>query len=128
MGESAFKAEQSETVIFDDIGVRVTNARFIVPSQTFAIAGITSVSFKQIPASTTGGVACLLLGLVCLLVNLFIGAFLIVAAIWLFNREKTKYAVVLRTSGGEVTGYEHTSKDLVQQIIDALNKAIILRA
>ena len=38
-------AEVQETTFFEQGNVKVTNARFIVPSQTYAMSDITSVKF-----------------------------------------------------------------------------------
>lgn len=39
-----------ERIFLKESGVVVSNARFIVPAQTFAMAGITSVTFAKCPS------------------------------------------------------------------------------
>jgi hypothetical protein len=53
------------------------------------------------------------------------GVLLFAAGIWLFTRQKPKFAVVLRTAGGDVTAYESRNRDHIAEIIRALNEAII---
>jgi len=110
----------------------VTNARFIVGAQTFAMRGITSVQGIETPASYGWPALLSLLGLLMAL-GLFSGAIglgvfgvlILAAGIWLFTRQKPTFAVVLRTAGGEVTAYQSKNRDHIAEIIRALNDAII---
>ena len=121
-----------ESTFFRSGNIVVTNARFVVGSQTFAMRGITSVQGVETPVSYIIPVLVGLLGLV-LAVNLFrngsfggiIGILILAAAIWMAVRQKPTFAVVLRTAGGEVTAYKSTNRDFIAQIIKALNEAII---
>ena len=122
-----------ESTFFQSRGIAVTNARFIVGAQTFAVRGITSVQGVETPASYGWPALLTLLGLVIMALSLFggevgvgvFGVLLFAAGIWLFTRQKPKFAVVLRTAGGDVTAYESRNRDHIAEIIRALNEAII---
>jgi hypothetical protein len=121
-----------ETTFFQSGGIAVTNARFIVGAQTFAMRGITSVEGVEQSASYTWPVILALLGFV-MAISLFsgeiglgiFGLLLLAAGIWLITRQKPTFSVVLRTAGGEVTAYQSKSRDHIAEIIHALNQAII---
>ncbi len=75
----------------------MTDARFIVGSQTYAMRGITSVKGIEI----TPGFFARLFG------------------------ETSTFAVVLSTAGGEVRAYESKDSDLIGDVLEALNQAIV---
>ena len=121
-----------ESTFFQSGDIAVTNARFIVGAQTFAMRGITSVQGVETPATYVGPVILALLGLI-MAASLFngsiglgiVGVLILAADICIFIRRKTTFAVVLRTAGGEVTAYQSTNREHIAQIIRALNEAII---
>jgi hypothetical protein len=128
----AFMFTPEELIFFHSENIAVTNARFIVGAQTFAMRGITSVEGVETPVSYSGAAALGLVGLV-MFMNLFnggifigvMGLLIIAAAIWLIKQKKPTYAVVLRTAGGEVTAYQSADRKHIAQIIQALNQAMI---
>ena len=121
-----------ETSYFQSGDITVTNARFIVGAQTFAMRGITSVEGVETPASYIWPIILCFFG-GCTALNVFTGSFgvglfgvlILAAGIWLATRRKPTFAVVLRTAGGEVTAYKSTKREDIAQIIRALNEAII---
>jgi hypothetical protein len=121
-----------ESIFFQSGDITVTNARFIVGAQTFAMRGITSVQGIETPASYTWPIILVLVGLLMALsffggvigVGIF-GLLFLAAGIWLITRRKPTFAVVLRTAGGEVTAYQSKDRDYISQIIRALNDSII---
>lgn len=121
-----------ETTFFQSGDIAVTNARFVVGAQTFAMRGITSVQGVKRSAGYAAPIIMAAFGL-ALVVGFFVGVaglgvfgLLILAAdIWLFTRRRPIFAVVLRTAGGELTAYESKNRDQIASIIDALNQAII---
>jgi hypothetical protein len=58
----------TETIFFQEGEILVTNARFVVGSQTFAMRTITSVKGEMTPANFTGAVLLILIGLLIALV------------------------------------------------------------
>jgi hypothetical protein len=123
----------TETTFLQRGDITVTNARFIVGAQTFAMRGITSVQGVRTPASY--GVSGLVMmigagvaagGFLNSLVGLGITGVLVLAGgIWLATRQKPTFAVVLRTAGGEVTAYQSKDSSYISEIIQALNESIV---
>lgn len=118
----------SEKTFFDYDGVKVTNARFVVDGQTFAMSNITSVSSVE---ETPGRVGPCIVGLLgaamCASKNYGVGLlFIAAAAFWLW-RQKSKFHVVLRTSGGENRALTSKQRNYVEQVVAALNEAIVHR-
>jgi hypothetical protein len=100
-----------ETTFFQGGDITVTNARFIVGAQTFAMRSITSVQGVRTPASYGASGLVMMIGagvaaggfLNSLLGLGIIGVLGLAGGIWLATRQKPTFAVVLRTAGGEVT-------------------------
>ena len=107
---------KEEQVFLNEGGVTVTNARFIVPSQTYAMSGITSVKTYEKTPSRNGPIILIVIGVLMALGGKqeAIGAvvFVLVLAVvwWIF--QKIEYQVRLSTASGEA---------------NALNEAIIHR-
>jgi hypothetical protein len=121
-----------ETTFFQSGDITVTNARFIVGAQTFAMRGVTSVQGVETPASYGGPIFIVIFGLVLALVgfsgSIFIavvGILLIAAGVAIAIRRKATFAVVLRTAGGEITAYQSLDRAYISKIIQALNDSII---
>ena len=119
----------NEKVYFQEGGVTVTKARFIVPDQTYAMSGITSVKAAidqplKGPAILGGvGVLMMFSGDV---VAIIFGFLLIAGAILWFIKRK-KHIVVLSTASGEAKAISSDNSSFIGKIIAALNEAIIDR-
>ena len=118
----------AETVFLNENNVQVTNARFIVTGQTYAMNGVTSVkSVRENPSRTLP----IILGILGLLLTLkgiaFVGILLIGVAIAMFKLKKARHIVVLNTSGGEVKALNSEDVDYIVRIVNALNESIIHR-
>jgi hypothetical protein len=115
---------QEEKVYLDEDGILVTSSRFVVPGETYAMSGITSVkgaSKSTVVASLLIGLFGLYMGTVHIIYGaLFIGA----AALWYFQ---SKHMVVLTTASGASEALSSRDKDKIFRIIDALNDSIIGR-
>lgn len=131
-----------EQQFLDERGVLVTNARFVANGQTFPIAGISSIKSTTIKKKSNLSlyIGMIIFGLSALgsfiqiFFNVVIGLFsLTVSALLLYycyktaKQRKDSYVVMIRTAGGETEAYSHSDKDLVDQVIKALNLAIIAR-
>jgi Family of unknown function (DUF6232) len=55
-----------EKVFFDEVNVRVTNARFIVENKTYAMNGVTSVKSHSIAPNRTLGIVLIVIGVLML--------------------------------------------------------------
>ena len=56
----------NETIFLDQPGVTVTNARFVVNGQTYAMSNVTSVKQGMTPASKVGPIVLLFFGFMSL--------------------------------------------------------------
>ncbi|KAB2902829.1 MAG: hypothetical protein F9K35_03600 [Burkholderiaceae bacterium] len=116
-----------EKTFFEYENVKVTNARFLVDGQTFAMSNITSVASAQDDPSRVGPILVMLFGFAMCASNLVAG--LIVAAIgalWWW-KQKSTYHVMLKTAGGETKALTSNQEDYVRKVIAALNDAIVHR-
>lgn len=116
-----------EKTFFEYDGVKVTNARFVVDHQTFAMSNITSVSTAQEHPSRVWPILFILAGLVTCATALPVGLILIGGgAIWLWV-QKSKYHVMLKTAGGEAKALTSHQKEYIGKVVSALNNAIVHR-
>jgi len=114
-----------EQVFFNHDGVQVTNARFVVDANTYAIRNITSTAAWSQPQKWVVAVLCALIGLAFVFNAPPIGAVFIVAAGLFFYFGRPMHFVHLRTSGGEVKAVKSRDLEFVKQVVAALNNAII---
>ena len=114
-----------EQTFFENNGVRVTNARFIVDANTYSIRNITSTAAWSQSQKWVVGVLLILIGLACLIQATVIGiVFLAIAGLVLYLGRPVHY-VRLHTSGGEVKAVNSYDLEYVKQVVQALNEAII---
>ena len=137
----------SEQVFFDTpvmnasrkrVRVQVTQARFVVGEQTFAMAGITSVRHKVVKRSKVGALLGLGLGLAFLIlgtqtpitgqaVSVLGVILLIIGTIALGYALQEQHTVALTTASGETTSIVSKDRGSITSIVSALNEAIIAR-
>ena len=124
-----------ERVFFQETEITVTNARFVVGSQTFAMRNITSVRAEKVEAKLEHPGYLMLVGVVIALIGFFgagipvgvIGIAMLAGGIyWAWNQDGT-FAVVLTTSAGEVSAYQSNDRQLIAGIVKALNDSIVAR-
>jgi hypothetical protein len=125
---------RQEVPFFTDNVVTITNARAIILGTTYALANITSVRSWSVPKPAFP----LLLGILCLLAGVAIalagggacgGVILlvgVVATVWYFA-SKDQHYVRIGTAGGEVNALQSTDPAYIDQVVTALNNAIIHR-
>lgn len=119
-----------ERVFFEHDGVKITNARFVVDGQTYAMSNITSVKTGSEGPPQTGPAILFLVGLFVAphtALSAVIGIALIALAIYWGYQQKPTYHVVLMTSGGEAKALKTREKPYVEQVVSALNDAIVSR-
>jgi hypothetical protein len=117
-----------EHTFFEHDGVKVTNARFINGGQTFAMNNVTSVKPYEEKPSRLGGIFVLCVGLIiAAAANIMTGLVIAVAAALYLYRQKTVYHILLATSAGESTALVTYQRDYLNQVIAALNDAIVHR-
>ncbi len=121
-----------EKVFFKQSGITITNARFIVDSQTFAIRNITSVKAERVKQDNAGLGWMVGIGMLLVLIGLggsgagfiIFGVLLAGLGFVLIWKQKDLYAVSLATSAGEVKAYKCEDKQLISGIVAGLNDAI----
>jgi len=88
-----------ERVFFEHGSVKVTNARFIVGTRTYAMNGVTSVKSSVTPP--TRGLPLALMGIGALMIIgggigvKLLGVALIGAGIWVWSQQRSTHAVFL---------------------------------
>jgi hypothetical protein len=121
-------SETQEKIYYESGVVKVTNSRFIVASQTYAMSGITSVKFFTETPSKVGAVIAFLIAIVALFnqANIWVIAIPLVIGIGLWLRKATHH-VILSTASGETKALESQNKEFIASVIQGLNDAIIAR-
>ncbi|MDO8971871.1 MAG: DUF6232 family protein, partial [Saprospiraceae bacterium] len=93
-----------EKTFLSEGGVTVTNARFIVPAQTYAMSGITSVkSFEETP-SRKGAIILVVIGVLAFFAGkeaIVIGVLALAGGIAWWVLKKSMYHVLLSSASGE---------------------------
>ncbi len=116
-----------EQEFFNQGGVRVTNARFLVNGQTYAMNGVTSVKQGKKDPSRGFPIFLLLLGGALFFAKPMFGVVVVaVAMLWLFA-QSVEHTVMLSSASGESKALTSTNEAHIHQIIEALNQAIIHR-
>jgi hypothetical protein len=117
-----------ERVFFEYGDVKVTNARFINGGQTYAMNNVTSVKPYEKKPSRLIGLIVLLGGIVIMAESSFITGLLItLAAAFYLYQQKTIYHILLSTSAGETTALVTYQRNYLNDVIAALNDAIVHR-
>jgi ABC-type Fe3+-siderophore transport system permease subunit len=121
-------SETTEKTYFDHNGIQVTNARFIVPSQTYAMSGITSVKFFTESPSKLWPITAMLIGALALSNNGNIWSIAIPVAIGiLLLQRKSTHHVILSSASGETRALNSKNKEFIYSVIAALNQSIVAR-
>ena len=132
-----------ERIFLRESGVVVSNARFIVPTQTFAMAGITSVkTFREVP-ERGGLIMMILFGMLLVFIGMGVvaangvgvggvvviafGLMLIVALIYAMSQQRDRFHVLLKTASGEAKALTSMDLAFIQRVVAGLNEAIVHR-
>lgn len=121
------RGSTAEVTFYSANGVRITNTRAILDNTTYAMANITSV--KRL-VSDPDRRAPVMLGLVGLLLFVVSPAaaylFLLIAAV-IAIRQHSLYHVSIASASGEATALTSKNRVHVQQVVRAINEAMIYR-
>ena len=116
-----------EKTFFQYEGVHITNARFVVDGQTFAMTNITSVKPLEKKPNRVWPILLIVLGVLPAINGTYGGLVIsVIGGIW-FAMQKTVYHVMLHTAGGESSALKTHQKDYLQKVVSALNNAIVSR-
>lgn len=116
-----------EKTFFEYDDVKVTNARFISGSQTYAMSNVTSVKASEEKPSRLGGIVVLLVGLAIASNTPVVGLIIAAAAAFYLYQQKTVYHVMLATAGGETSALKTYQREYLSKVVSALNEAIVHR-
>ena len=117
--------EETEFFRYEDVSV--TNSRFIVASQTFAMSNITSVKASVDKPNRAGPIIFIVIGVLALAGKPEFGlALMAIGVVWWFL-QKTYYHVALTTAGGETKALTSTQREYIDKVVHALNDAIVHR-
>lgn len=129
----------TEQCFFDEAGLFISNSRFVTPSQTYAMSGVTSVGTTVTSPSKKGPLVLIGVGLLGVFINTVGGGaskspataivFVLLTAlgIYWFIKKVPTYSVVLRSASGEAEAASSKNKELILRIVEGLNQAIIHR-
>lgn len=128
---SIYMPQPNETEFFNNGNTVVTNARFIVDSQTYAMNGVTSVKQGFTPANRKTGIWVTIIGVLLFLAlsggGKFFGLILVALGIWFTYSAKPIASVILQSSSGEVQALSSEDTNYIAQVVSALNQSIIPR-
>lgn len=121
----------AEKTFLNEGGVTVTNTRFIVPAQTFAMSGITSVKSFEERKSKTLPILLIVLGVLTLLGArdagpLAVALAILAVGIGLLMRKPTFY-VLLSVASGEAKALSSKDGAWISKVVAALNDSIVHR-
>lgn len=128
---SIYMPQSNEIEFFNNGHTVVTNARFIVDGQTYAMNGVTSVKQGIKPADRKVGIWLIIIGFIVFLltsgVGKLFGIILIGVGAWLIYEAKPIASVILQSSSGEVQALTSQDIGFISNVVSALNQAIIHR-
>ena len=91
----------TEITFFNEGGIQITNTRVILPSQTFAMSGITSISYLGAKPNRFGPVLLMILAVGSLMGGkdflILALLLLIIGGVW-FAKQKTKFQIQINTA------------------------------
>lgn len=119
-----------EKIFFSQGNVSVSNSRFIVDGQTYAMSNVTSVKSRVTPPDRSAAVIIAIVGLACLFGRgwlLVAGLVAVAIGVLAWMGSKAKYAVVLNTSSGENQALVSEDKAYIANVVASLNEAIVSR-
>jgi ABC-type uncharacterized transport system permease subunit len=117
-----------ERVFFEYEDVKVTNSRFIVEGQTFAMNNITSVKALERKPSRSGPLLLILVAVLAILyAETSIAIICALAGVMWWFLEKKTFHIMLRTSGGETSALKTHQREYVSKVVAALNEPIVHR-
>lgn len=119
-----------EKIFFNQGNVSVSNSRFIVDGQTYAMSNVTSVKSGVTPPDRGAAIVIAIIGLACLFGSgwVFVAGLVAVAvAVLAWMGSKAKYSVILNTASGENKALVSEDKPYIANVISSLNEAIVSR-
>jgi type IV secretory pathway VirB2 component (pilin) len=118
-----------EKMFYETSNVSVSNSRFIVDGQTYAMSNVTSVKTGLEKAKKGAGIIIAIIGLVILfgVPSYLWGIIITIVGVLAFLAAKDKYSVILSTSAGENQALISEDKSYIESVVAALNESIVSR-
>lgn len=116
----------AEQVFYDNGVISVTSARCILGGKTIPIRSLNSVSMLEQSPSRLFPILVVLAGIIVIFCGAWVWGLIIAFAgiLWLYFQKKI-YFVHIETSSGSSNAYESFDRAHVEEIVNALNDAII---
>ena len=139
--QSTITVQQTEPTYYsDDKGVRVTTTRLIIGDATYAMANISSIKTAREGAAgrIAAGIICVIVGAVLLMFAIsnnfsglvgilgLLGVVCLVVGVVCFCL-KTPYKIQITSASSETAPLESNNKEYIDQIVRAVNEALIQR-
>lgn len=118
-----------ELSIFEEGNVKVTNARFVVDGQTYAMNSVTSVRQFEKKPQRIWPISVFLVGLVIAFgggSGIF-GSIVMAVGVALWVIQRTEFSVLLSTASGEARALASKDGAYILRVVSALNTAIVQR-
>ena len=113
-----------EIILFDEQGVKITNAEFIVFGKSQDISEITSVKTQLNKASKFFPILLIIAGWATVAIAGAIAFVPIVLGIIWLILQKRKYYIEYKTRSGDTIKIENKNRDFIKSVSDALNNAM----
>lgn len=119
----------NEQVFYDNGVVSVTSARCLLGGKTVPIRSLNAVSMLVKSPNRIPPIILIVLGIVFLCIKVWLLGIIFVAggAAWYYF-QKNRYFVHIETASGSSDLYSSKDEAHIQEIVDALNNAIISQA
>jgi hypothetical protein len=128
MDNKAMTVVTTQDSIFNDADVHVSTTRVIIQGTTYPTANITSVRSFMVSPSRLGPVVFLVVGGILLITQAWVWAaiLILIGGAWLASVKKT-YTLLIGTAGGEHKALSSQKSDYINNIVAAINQAIVSR-
>lgn len=113
---------------YDKNGIRITKGLFELPDgKQYSIKNIDSVALEEEAPQRKNPIICIAIGTFVMFAKgwaILVGLLIIGLGIWMWQRQKKNYWIIIKTSGADGKAYSSTSFDLIKEVRSALNAAI----
>ena len=118
-----------EKVFYQDSNVTITQSRFISGGKTYAMSNISSVALFKKTKSRAFQILLIVIGVGMLFGsdNKVLGVVIAAVGGLALYLTKDEYSVRITSNAGEADGLVSTNQQYVQQVVNAVNDAIIHR-
>lgn len=119
-----------EREFFSSENVYVSQTRFVVLGQTYAMSGVTSVKAHMAATSHFWPMSLIIVAFFCFIAGgagIIFGLLLLMLAGVLWATQKQEHVILLSTSSGEVQALRSQDREFISAVVQALNDCIIAR-